>query len=188
VLQAGIADGSAPFGTAAGGVALLGGRDGRLIRTADNLTRTFVRYWLPVILWTAVITLASTDEFSARNTGNVIEKVITAILGHPLPPEQFDPLHFVIRKLAHLTEYGILGALAFRACRAGERGWNAKWALTAVAVALAVAVGDEFHQRFVPTRTASPIDVMIDTAGATISQIVWRFATDRRETGFLRTS
>lgn len=152
------------------------------------MTRTFARYWLPVILWAAVITLASADEFSARNTGTVIEKVIAAILGHPLPPEQFDPLHFVIRKLAHLAEYAVLGALAFRACRADERGWNAKWALTAVAVALAVAIVDELHQSFVPSRTGSPIDVLFDTAGATISQIVWRFTTDRRETGILKTS
>lgn len=152
------------------------------------MNRTFVRYWLPVVIWAAVISFASTDEFSAQNTGTVIERVITVIIGHPLPPEQFDPLHFAIRKLAHLTEYAILGALAYRAARKGERGWNTRWAITAILIAAAVATGDEFHQRFVPSRTASPVDVLIDTIGATISQIVWRIASNRTETGILKPS
>ncbi len=143
------------------------------------MIRAFARYWLPVIVWSAVISYASTDQFSAQNTGTVIERVITAIIGHPLPAAEFDALHFAIRKFAHLAEYAILGALAFRAARGGERGWNATWALTALAIAAAIAIGDEFHQSFVPSRTGSPVDVLIDTAGATVSQIVWRIAAGR---------
>ena len=152
------------------------------------MNRTFIRYWLPVVIWAALISFASSDDFSAQNTGTVIERVIAVIVGHPLPPEQFDPLHFAIRKLAHLAEYAILGALAYRAARGEQRGWNIRWAITAVVVAAAVATGDEFHQRFVPSRTSSPIDVAIDTAGATISQIVWWLTSDRREAGILKTS
>jgi VanZ family protein len=32
------------------------------------------------------------------------------------------------------------------------------------------ALGDEFHQSFVPTRTASMADVAIDTAGGVLAQ------------------
>jgi VanZ family protein len=34
------------------------------------------------------------------------------------------------------------------------------------------AVTDEFHQSFVPSRTASPVDVMIDSCGAMIGLII----------------
>jgi VanZ family protein len=143
------------------------------------MLRIFLRYWLPVIIWTAVITLFSTDEFSARNTGSVIEQIVAFMIGHPLPPAKFELLHFVVRKLAHIAEYAILGALAFRAMRGDERGWNVRWAVAAVLLAAAVASGDELHQRFVPSRTASPIDVMIDTAGAILAQAACRLTSFR---------
>jgi VanZ family protein len=37
------------------------------------------------------------------------------------------------------------------------------------------ALDDEFHQSFVPTRTASIMDVTIDTAGGALAQVVGAF-------------
>ena len=139
-----------------------------------TVTRLLFRYWLPLVAWAIMIFTASTDAFSARHTGSVIQTIIAAIVGHPLPLKYFDPLHFVIRKLAHLTEYAILGALAFRAVRAEERGWSARWATIAIVISCLVAASDEFHHSFVPSRTPSPVDVAIDTVGAAIAQgIIW---------------
>lgn len=133
-----------------------------------------VRYWIPPLLWTAVILLASSDLFSATHTGSVLEIVITAILGHPLSRETFDLLHFLIRKAAHLTEYGILSALLFRAIRRERSGWMSRWAATAVAIAACVASFDEWRQTFVPSRTGTPVDVGIDTVGAALAQLLLR--------------
>jgi VanZ family protein len=144
------------------------------------VTRLFFRYWLPLLAWTAMIYMASTDVFSAQHTGSVLQTIIAAIIGHPLAPEKFDPLHFVIRKLAHLTEYAILGALAFRAVRAEERGWSARWATIAIVIALLIAANDEFHQSLVPSRTSSPVDVAIDTVGAPIAQGIIRWRVRRQ--------
>lgn len=135
-----------------------------------------MRYWLPPIVWAAVIFTASTDLFSAAHTGSVLEAIITAILGHPLSREHFDLLHFLIRKSAHLTEYGILGALLFRAVRGDRSGFSARWAIVAIVIALCVASGDEWHQAFVPSRTPSPVDVAIDTVGAALAQGLIRAA------------
>lgn len=135
-----------------------------------------MRYWLPPALWTAVILLASSDLFSAAHTGSILEDVITAVLGHPLSRERFDLLHLLIRKSAHVTEYGILGALLFRAIRNERTGWRGRWAILAVAITMAIASVDEWHQTFVPSRTASPVDVAIDTAGAAAAQILIRAA------------
>lgn len=131
-----------------------------------------MRYWLPPILWTAVILLASSDVFSATHTGSILESVIIAILGHPLSRATFDALHFLIRKAAHLTEYGILGALLFRALRGERTDWLVRWAVGAIVIAACVASFDEWRQTFVPSRTGTPVDVVIDTVGATLAQVL----------------
>lgn len=123
-----------------------------------------------------MILLASNDAFSAANSGPWLQTLVTTILGHALPEHQFNLLHFVLRKASHLTEYAILGALLFRALRADEQGWNARWSAASVAIAAAVASVDELHQAFVPSRTGVVSDVILDTAGATLAQILIRVA------------
>jgi len=66
--------------------------------------------------------------------------------------------------------------LLFRAVRRERVGWNWRWAAAAIAIAACVAASDEWHQSFVPSRTASVVDVGIDTAGATVAQVVIRAA------------
>ncbi|HET7711509.1 MAG TPA: VanZ family protein [Thermoanaerobaculia bacterium] len=83
-------------------------------------------------------------------------------------------MHFLIRKVAHLIEYGILGALLFRALRAGQSGWRLRWALAAVMLTLPVAAGDEVLQSMVIGRTGSPLDVLLDLCGAGAAQLFFR--------------
>lgn len=127
--------------------------------------RLFLRYWLPVIVWTAVILAASSDLFAARETGSTLRDILRFILGRDLAPETFGTLHFVIRKAAHLIEYAILGALTLRALRQGD-AWTWRRALAAVALAALVATADEGRQSTVASRTGSPVDVAIDIVGA----------------------
>jgi len=58
-----------------------------------------------------------------------------------------------------MTEYAILGLLLLRAV--GRE-------VPAFALGIAYAITDEIHQHFVRGRHASPIDVLIDTAGVAI--------------------
>jgi VanZ family protein len=46
-----------------------------------------------------------------------------------------------------------------------------KSALLAVACTLLIASADEYHQSFLPSRTASPYDVGIDLCGAIVMQL-----------------
>lgn len=140
------------------------------------------RYWIPPAVWTAVILIASSDLFSAPHTGFLLQTVSTFLLGHPLSREAFETVHFLIRKTAHLTEYGILGALLFRAVRAGRGGWQWRWAIAAVVIAVSVASVDEWRQTFVPSRTGKPQDVAIDAAGAALAQLIWAAV----DAGFIR--
>jgi VanZ family protein len=81
-----------------------------------------------------------------------------------------------MRKAAHLTEYGILSGLTFRAFRGERRSWSLRWAIGAVILAAFVASIDEIHQTFIPSRTGTWHDVLLDAAGAAVAQILIRAA------------
>lgn len=136
-----------------------------------------MRYWLPPLLWAAVILAASSDLLSSAHTGTWLAAITERILGRPMQPAAFDTLHAIIRKGGHLFEYGILGGLWFRAVRRGRTPrWRTSWAATAVALSMVIAGIDEWRQTFVPSRTGAVSDVLLDTVGASIAQILIRIA------------
>jgi len=70
----------------------------------------------------------------------------------------------VLRKVVHFSEYALLAGLWWRALRTR---FDARAALLAAfSVTAAYAVTDEIHQTFVETRVGTPVDVLIDIAGA----------------------
>ena len=75
-------------------------------------------------------------------------------------------VHFLLRKAGHFTEYAILALLAARAFRSSTRELlRTRWFWLSLLLVVVYALGDEFHQSFVPSRTASIYDSMIDTFG-----------------------
>ena len=130
--------------------------------------------WLPTLFWLGLIASFSTDTFSAAHTGGILMRIIHAVYG-PISHRQFELLHFFIRKTAHFTVYGILGCIAFLAWRKtlpGPQRWTWGWAGLAMTVVFVAASLDEFHQTFVPSRTGTSRDVMLDLVGALFFQIV----------------
>jgi len=143
--------------------------------------KNFIKHWLPVLIWLGVIFLGSTDMLSAEHTSRFLVPFLRWID----PQISFATLNAIqlgIRKLGHLTEYAILAMLLWRALRSGTR-WQMKMSISFLVAALASAIfatSDEFHQSFVPSRTASPTDVMIDICGTLIGlSICWMFAKQR---------
>ncbi|HEY2323595.1 MAG TPA: VanZ family protein [Thermoanaerobaculia bacterium] len=132
--------------------------------------RKLIYYWLPVVVWAAIIIQATGRTFDAPHTSGWL----TALLGN-LPPRTLHIINVAMRKTAHLTEYAILTALSFRAVREGRSGFTLRWALIALAITVCVASTDEFLQSFTPTRTSTPWDVLLDTVGGTIAMTgMWR--------------
>jgi VanZ family protein len=114
------------------------------------VTGPFVRLWLPVLVWAAVI-----FTFSA------IPDLGTGLGGWDL----------VLRKIAHVVEYAILGALLFRATGRAR---------VAFGLGVLYAMTDEFHQTFVPGRVGAAHDVVIDAAGIALGVLVYRSLRIRR--------
>jgi VanZ family protein len=131
--------------------------------------------WLPVVVGAAVISLFSSGWFSGERTGEMVLPVLAALFPWA-SPEQLLAAHAVIRKAGHFLEYLLLSLLLYRALRHGP-GWDTRAAGMAVVLAGLYAVGDEFHQWFVPGRTAAATDCLIDVSGAATGQgllAAWR--------------
>lgn len=107
--------------------------------------------WLPVVAWAGLIFALSS-----------IPDLGTGLGGWDL----------ALRKVAHVAEYAVLGALLVRAL--GRE-------LPAAAIGIAYAVTDEVHQAFVPGRHGAPVDVLVDALGVLVGvfvlgRVVWRRA------------
>jgi len=126
----------------------------------------FLSRYLPLIVWLAFISFASSDSFNAANTSRIIGPLVLWLFPNT-SPETLATIHFIIRKLAHFTEYAILGVLAARAFRTSPR-----WFLISAVLIIVYALLDEYHQSFVPSRTASVFDSFIDMAGG-ISALIF---------------
>lgn len=131
-----------------------------------------LRYWLPPVLWMAVIFYFSTDSFSGENTGSVFYTILQFFIPS-LTLEQFQPIHFLIRKSAHFTEYGILALFLFRSFRGGvTRNWSWQWAIYSWLILAGYALLDEFHQTFTNFRGGSIYDSLIDISGGTTALLL----------------
>lgn len=145
--------------------------------------RAFLKYWLPVLLWMAVIFSASSDAHSYEHSSRFVEPLLRWLFPH-MPQAEIEHIHHFLRKGAHLTEYAVLALLLWRALHAANNNLS-PWSWPKVGGTLLLvflyAATDEFHQRFVPTRTPLVSDVFLDTAGGAIGLLaLWIFHRRRR--------
>jgi VanZ family protein len=137
----------------------------------------FLSRYLPLIAWLAFISFASSDNFNASNTSRIIGPLILWLFPNTTP-ETLAVVHFITRKIAHFTEYAILGFLAARAFRTSPRpAIRQRWFLICLALVVVYALLDEYHQSFVPSRTASIFDSFIDMAGGLTALLIVRRRT-----------
>jgi len=145
-------------------------------------TKAFQRIWRygPLLLWMVLISFASTSEFSALNTSQIFRPLISWIFPN-LSEERVATIHFLTRKVAHFSEYAVLGILAARAFATSANDVVQRhWFQIALLLIAAYALLDEFHQSFEPTRTASIYDCAIDVAGGLTALLLIRRWRRRR--------
>jgi len=140
-------------------------------------TPFLIKYWLPVLLWMAVIFIGSTDLMSAEHTSRFIGPFLRWF-APDITDATIASVQLVVRKCAHLTEYAILAVLLYRALRQNlARRWRA--AFLAFVIAAIYASLDESHQSFVASRTGSPWDVLVDCIGAVLGLAVCQAFSQR---------
>ena len=134
-----------------------------------------LKAWIATILWLIVITIESTSYLSAHTTSRFLYPLLHFLFG--LSHASFEHWHFYIRKGGHVFGYGLLSFLFFRAWRETlpsmrNSKWTMRWATFAVLGTAVVATLDEWHQSYIPSRTGTPWDVLLDTSAGIIAQIV----------------
>jgi VanZ family protein len=114
--------------------------------------KTTLRYWVPPVLWMgAIFTLSAQPA---------------------LPHHPDTLLDLVLKKAAHVIEYGILAVLLRRALSRGRGALSRSALVIAFLVSVLYAASDEYHQTFVPGRNGTPVDVGIDAVGALVALLV----------------
>ena len=157
-----------------------------------------IKNWLPAIVWAGLILLASSDWFSAAHTRSIIEGFFWWLFPSWTPYSIYKA-HLVVRKCAHFFEYAVLAIFVMRGFAGSQtqgpstpapHPGNSKpellgtpaprslrmTMLGVVLLCAMVATIDEVHQHFVPSRTGSPYDVLLDTTGSTVAMLLltWR--------------
>jgi len=149
--------------------------------------------WLcgPLVLWLAVVAVASTDIASEAHTKAWLVSFIHLFArgygaGSSGSSSGLGALMWAIRKTAHVIEYGVLGFLLARGvkglfpgyARGAGRELLGRIALGVLPCGLLVALADEFHQTLVRSRMGSPRDVAFDLVGLSLgvlaAWLVWR--------------
>lgn len=152
------------------------------MRSPGTLQHEVWKAWIPALVWLGLIVIESTASLSSENTGRILYPLLHFLFG--IDPIRFLTWHVVIRKTGHVVGYTVLSLLLFRAWRAtisvpGNPRWSIAWARVALAMTTLVASLDEWHQSFIPSRTGTVRDVLLDTAAGLGAQIVLFFWMSR---------
>jgi VanZ family protein len=135
-------------------------------------------HWIPAVIGIAVIVAESTTVMGAANTSRWLLPIWEKLFG-PVTPERWDIIHHYIRKTGHFVGYGTVSLGFFEGWRVTlERRfplWSVQFraaAGLAILCTLLLASWDEWHQSFLPGRTSSVYDVILDCCGAILAHLV----------------
>lgn len=135
--------------------------------------------FIVLILWMIVIFSFSSAE--ANKSTGTSDKVITTMIeikdkitNNETPNNEKEIIvknsSFYIRKLAHITEYLILGFLMFNLLKQ----YSVTNIYYAIGLSILYSCTDEFHQLFISGRSGSIRDVLIDSIGILIGTYLYK--------------
>jgi VanZ family protein len=135
-----------------------------------------IKTWIAAIAWLILIAIESTTWLSSDETGHILYPIFHFLFG--MDPAHFAPWHYLIRKTGHVVGYFVCSWLLFGAWRATlrpaviYRRWAFKWAAIAWLMTASVASLDEWHQTYLPGRTGTWHDVVLDSSAALAAQLL----------------
>lgn len=136
-------------------------------------------YILIVLLWMALIFYFShqTGGVSSGFSDKIANSMIDIFIPNfdTLPSlEQIDikaGFSFAVRKMAHYTEYFVLGCLLSLAIASFTRRELYIYTIASI-IGILYAIGDEFHQSFIGGRNPAVKDVLIDSIGLVTAVLI----------------
>ena len=145
----------------------------------------FLKYWLVIVLWFALIFVASSDTKSSQRSSRIIGPLLHWLFPE-MPEETVGDVVTLARECVHLAVYGVLALLYWRAFRKpvknDTRPWSWIEARNALIGVVIYAITDELHQAFVPSRQGSVLDVFIDTVGGAMGLLaLWAYGRWRKK-------
>lgn len=135
--------------------------------------------FIVLILW--MIVIFSFSSADANKSTSTSDKVITTMIeikdkitNNETPNNEKEIIvknsSFYIRKLAHITEYLILGFLMFNLLKQ----YSVTNIYYAIGLSILYSYTDEFHQLFISGRSGSIRDVLIDSIGILIGTYLYK--------------
>ena len=132
-----------------------------------------------LILW--MIVIFSFSSADANKSTGTSDKVITTMIkikdkitNNETPNNEKEIIvknsSFYIRKIAHITEYLILGFLIFNLLKQ----YSVTNIYYAIGLSILYSCTDEFHQLFINGRSGSIRDVLIDSIGILIGTYLYK--------------
>jgi VanZ family protein len=137
--------------------------------------KQILKAWIPSLVWLTFIAIESTAWLSSNNTSRFLYPIFHFLTG--VTRQRFAVWNFYIRKSGHFVGYFTLSSLLFFSWRATfldlkNRRWTVRWAWDAWLMTVLVATLDEWHQTFIPSRTGTFHDSVLDSSAALIAQIL----------------
>jgi VanZ family protein len=138
---------------------------------------TTLQAWLPALLFTFVLALESTAAFGSDHTSAPLHHLFQLLFGSAID-RHWSYTHHMIRKTGHFAGYGMMSLILFRGFRLTLRNTAIRLHsalashILAIAATFLIAGADEIHQSFLPNRTGCFSDVLLDTTGALVVQLV----------------
>ena len=168
---------------------LLGGILSSVKKIPDTASKLGGRLWLavPMLTLMSAIFFASTKAGGSGETYYLAKRMLSFFDPQEAASaslEALEKVNFLIRKLAHVSEYFLLAVFAMRTMRGFSKSALTRLFCGAL-IAVLYACTDEYHQSFVPGRTSTIHDVLIDSYGISLALIVSVFmliahASDRK--------
>jgi VanZ family protein len=150
-----------------------------------NLTTSsrpnLLRAWWPAAVWIGIIAFESTDFFSAAHTGSMLYRLLTRLFGN-IDLYKFLVFHHYLRKAGHVIGYGMLGLLLLRGWRATfghARALLWRTSLLSWLGTAFVASMDEWHQSYIPSRTGTWKDAILDSVAGLVFLLIAYFRLRR---------
>lgn len=142
------------------------------MRSSRHGVAHWLSAWVPVVVGVTVIVLESTEFFGADHTTGPLRSLYESIFG-PISNARWEMVHHLLRKCGHFLGYGAIGLAWLRAWwMTLPHSRFVQDAFLALLGTALVASSDEFHQTFLPNRTGSAWDVLLDCCGAITLQLI----------------